>query len=113
MGSTKPLSVAALSNDYEKSRAEMRRKYDGKEIIVVGYAATEATMPKPGQDQGSVLLTEKDRSQGHRVICWFTREQMREFSRVTASELLTVKGVFNGETSLELRFCELISIERG
>jgi hypothetical protein len=107
MGSTKPLSAKALSEEYEKSSAEVRRKYDGKEIIVVGYAATEATMPKPGQDQGSAFLME-DRLTEAPVTCWFTKDQVGEFSKVRAGEYLTVKGVFNGETGLDLRFCTLI-----
>lgn len=111
MGSTKPLSVAALSNDYEKSRAEMRRKYDGKEIIVSGFTASPATMPKSCEDQGSVFLAEKDGPMRRQVTCWFTKDQAKEFSNAKVGEFVTVKGVFSGEIGPELRFCKLVKIE--
>jgi putative nucleic acid binding protein len=112
-GSSKPLSAAALSEDYEKSRAQVRSKYDGKEIFVTGYAATAATLPKSGEDQGSVCLTEKDQSASaeHRVTCWLSRDQTAEFSKVKAGQPLTVKGVFNGEAGVELKFCKLVKLE--
>src|SRR5438067_866710 len=56
-----PLSARTLAEDYEKSGAAVRRKYDGKEIIVQGYTLTAATMPHEGHDQGSVLLEERER----------------------------------------------------
>jgi putative nucleic acid binding protein len=111
MGSTKPLSAGALSEDYEKSSAEVRRKYDGKEIVVMGYTAATPTLPQPGEDQGFVFLTEKGRSFKLQVTCWFSRDQAGEFSKVKADQYLTVKGVFNGEAGPELRFCKLVKIK--
>jgi hypothetical protein len=108
-GSTE-LSAAGLTEDYEKSRAEVRRKYDGKEIVVTGHASTTAALPKPGEDQGSVFLTESN-SGGQRVTCWFSRDQAVEFSKVVPGQFVTVKGVFSGEAGLALRFCKLMEVE--
>src|SRR5438552_19069252 len=56
--SREPSSVSArtLADEYERSNAAVRMKYDGKEIIVSGYATVAATMPREGDDQGSVWL---------------------------------------------------------
>jgi len=107
-GSALPISAAALSKQYVESRAEVRRKYDGQEIVIQGYSATAPAMPKPGEDQGSLLLTEKDGPIAGRVACWFSRDQASEFSRVQGGQPITVKGVFNGEAGVDLRFCKLV-----
>jgi hypothetical protein len=111
MGSAKPLSAGALSKDYENFRAEVRTKYDGKEIVVEGQAASAATLPKSGEDQGSVFLTERDQSAVCRVTCWFSKDQTAQFSLVKAGKPITVKGVFNGETGVELKFCKLVKLD--
>ena len=110
-GSTEPLSAAALSEEYEKSRAEARRRYDGKEIVVRGRTESTATMPRLPDDQGSVLLSEKRNVSGQQVICWFSRDQADEFARITGGENITVQGVFNGEAGPELKFCRLVKTE--
>ena len=111
MGSAKPFSAAVLSEEYERSAAEVRRKHDGQEIVVTGYVATSAAMPKPDEDQGSVFLTEKVHPPERPVTCWFTRDQAIEFSQIKGGQYLTVKGVFSGEVGVELRFCKLIKSE--
>src|SRR5438132_10215301 len=50
-----PVSARSLADDYERSSASVRRKYDGKEITVRGYALIAATLPQSGHDQGSVF----------------------------------------------------------
>ena len=101
MGSAKPLSADALSEEYERSSTEVRRK----------YATMAATMPTTGEDKGSVFLAEKDLQTQHQLTCWFTRDQVMEFSKVKGGQYLTVKGVFSGEAGLDLRFCKLVQIE--
>ena len=109
LGSPKPISVRTLAEEYERSTTAVRSKYDGKEIIVSGYAAV-APMLSNGDDQGSVQLEEKDQSAG-RVVCWFSKDQSEQFSQVTGNQYLTVKGIFNGEAGAELKFCKLVSVE--
>jgi hypothetical protein len=108
-----PLSISAgaLATEYEESNASARAKYDGKEIVVRGFAATAAKMPQAGIDQGSVSLKEKASDSALEVTCWFSRDQTQEFSRIKSGEYITVKGVFNGEAGAELKFCKLIKTE--
>ena len=107
----KPVSAGALAYEYEQSRDATRRKYDGKEIIVRGYVLTGATMPLSVAEQGSVRLKEAGRERISQVTCWFSQEQVLEFSKVQGSQYLTNKGIFNGEAGAELKFCKLLKVE--
>lgn len=109
-GASPALPVNTLVREYEESRAEARRKYDGHEITVRGYASTGPTMPRNGADQGSVLLVDEIKQLRH-VACWFSKDQSEQFSQVRGNQYLTVKGVFNGEADAELKFCKLVRIE--
>lgn len=106
-----PLPVMMLVSEYEASRTEARRKYDGHEIVVRGYTASSPAMPGNGADQGSVQLEEKDIKQARQVSCWFSRDQAEQFSKIKGGDYLTVKGVFNGEVGVELKFCKLVKID--
>lgn len=110
-GAPKPVSAGNLTEEYERSSAGVRSKYDGKEITVRGYALFAAKMPQPGDDQGSVSLEEKGRDPVRQVTCWFSREQAGEFSKINGGQYVTVKGIFNGEAGAELKFCKLVKIE--
>ena len=105
------ISAGSLAEEYERSSAQARSKYDGKEIIVRGYALTVATMPQPGDDQGSMLLGENEHPTASRVACWFSKSQAEQFSKVKIGNHITVSGIFNGEAGAELKFCKLGKIE--
>ena len=111
--SQEPSSVSArtLADEYERSSASVRSKYDGKEIIVSGYAMIAATMPREGDDQGSVLLEEKDLKLARQVSCWFSKDQAEQFAKIKGGQYITVKGIFNGEAGAALKFCKLVKIE--
>lgn len=111
LGSPKPVSAGVLSQQYERSSADVRSKYDGKEIVVQGYVLAAATMPPTGDDQGSVLLEEKEDKQAPSVACWFSKDQAQQFLRIQSGQYITVKGIFNGEAGAQLKFCKLIRIE--
>jgi hypothetical protein len=112
LGSPKPISVRTLAEEYERSTAAVRTKYDGKEITVSGYPAEAAIMPQPGDDdQGLVLLEEEDRKPMQQVACWFSTDQAQQFSTIKSVQFITVKGIFNGEAGADLRFCKLVKIE--
>ena len=112
LGSPKPISVRTLAEEYERSSTDVRTKYDGKEITVRGYTAEAAIMPQPDDDdQGLVLLEEKDRKPAQQVACWFSRDQAEQFSTIKSGQFITVKGIFNGEAGADLRFCKLVKIE--
>ena len=106
-----PFTVMVLVSEYEASRTEARRKYDGREIVVRGYTASSPAMPRDGADQGSLLLEEKDIKQARQVSCWFSRDQAEQFLKVKGGEYLIVKGIFNGEAGVELKFCKLVKID--
>ncbi len=110
-GAQKPVSAGKLTAEYEESSARVRSKYDGKEITVRGYTLIAATLPRPGDDRGSVLLEEKGRDPGRHVTCWFSQEQAAQFSKIKGGQYVTVKGVFNGEVGAELKFCKLVKVE--
>jgi len=110
-GSSKPVAAGALSDEYERSTVSVRSKYDGKEIFVRGYAMNPATMPQPDADQGLVFLQEKESQSVSKVICWFSREQATEFSKIKGDQYLTVRGIFNGERGVELKFCKLVKVD--
>ena len=106
-----PVSAGSLAEEYERSSAAVRSKYDGKEIIVRGYTLTAATMPHEDHDQGSVWLEEKGRNASRQVACWFSRDQADQFSKIKGAQYITVKGIFNGEAGADLKFCKLVKIE--
>jgi tRNA_anti-like len=106
-----PLSAGSLAEEYERSNAGVRSKYDGKEVIVRGYTLTAATLPHQGHDQGSVWLEEKERTASRQVACWFSRDQADQFSKIKGTQYITVKGIFNGEAGADLKFCKLVQIE--
>ena len=108
-GST--VSAGNLSDEYAESRSAVRNRYDGKEITVRGYAPSGSNLPRSDDEQGSVLMYERGREPSRAVVCWFSPQQAAEFSKIKGGELLIVKGVFNGETRAELRFCKLIGVE--
>jgi hypothetical protein len=111
IGFPKPVAAGALSDEYQKSTASARSKYDGKEIIVRGYAVNPATLPQPDDDQGLIFLEEKESQSVSKVICWFSREQATEFSKIKGDQYLTVRGIFNGERGVELKFCKLVKVD--
>ena len=110
LGSPKPISVRTLAEEYQRSSTDVRTKYDGKEITVRGYTAEDAIMPGD-DDQGLVLLEEKDRKPAQQVACWFSKDQAEQFSTTKSGQIITVKGIFNGEVGADLRFCKLVKIE--
>jgi hypothetical protein len=104
------ISAGNLAEEYERSSAAVRGKYDGKEIIVSGYAMFAAKLPQSGDDQGSVLLEEKVRNTSRQVACWFSRDQAGQFSKIKGGQYITVRGIFNGEAGVDLKFCKLVKI---
>jgi hypothetical protein len=110
-GQTEPVSAGALTKEYQASTIDARRKYDGREITVKGLTVMTAMMPPSGSDQGLVFLEEKGANPARRVACWFSKDQVEQFSKITSGQFITVKGIFNGEAGAELKFCKLVKIE--
>ena len=108
---SKPVSATSLADAYRQSSATVRSQYDGKEITVRGYAEQSAVMPASGEDQGSLLLDDKDFTRNQKVVCWFSKDQAETFSKIKGEQFITVRGVFNGEAGADLKFCKLVSLE--
>lgn len=105
------ISVGDLTKQYEQSRADVRTKYDGEEIIVSGVVTIEGAMPENDKYEGVISLKEKDSDSSLKVDCWFNRKDAAELDRVKRDQYITVKGVFNGESGAILRFCKLVEVE--
>jgi hypothetical protein len=110
-GQSEPLSTGALAREYQESTTDVRRKYDGKEITVKGLAMITPMMPPADSDQGLVFLDEKEANPPRRVSCWFSNDQAEHFSKIKGGQLITVKGIFNGEAGAELKFCKLVKFD--
>jgi hypothetical protein len=106
-----PVSAGTLSKEYQESTADTRRKYDGREITVRGLAQMAAMMPPPGEDEGLILLEEQAANPPRRVACWFSKDRVEQFTKVTSGQSITVTGIFNGEAGAELKFCKLVKID--
>ena len=106
-----PVSARNLAEEYEHSSTAVRTQYDGKEITVRGYAGVAAVMPQVGSDQGSIQLADRELQSDRRVVCWFSKEQREIFSQVKGAQYITVRGVFNGESGVDLKFCKLVGVE--
>ena len=79
--------------------------------MVNGVTQMAAMMPPSDRDQGLVFLEEKGVNPPRRVSCWFSNDQADQFSRIKGGQLITVKGIFNGEAGAELKFCKLVKID--
>ena len=106
-----PVSARNLAEEYEHSSTAVRTQYDGKEITVRGYVGVAAVMPQVGSDQGSIQLADRELQSDRRVVCWFSKEQREIFSQVKGAQYITVRGVFNGESGADLKFCKLVGVE--
>lgn len=104
------LSAGDLTAEYVRSKADVRQKYDGKEVSVRGYAPVQASMPRDDEYEG-LLRLEEEKNFSLQVLCRFTRNEASKFAAIKGGEYVTVKGVFNGERGTELRFCTLVNIE--
>lgn len=109
--SPQTVSAGDLTKQYEKSNASDRNMYNGKEIIVRGYARRAAAMPKDSDNEGQLSLEEKGGASVRQVTCWFSRKEAAKFEQIKGDQYVTVKGVFNGEMGAELKFCKLVKVE--
>ena len=107
----RPISAGALLHEYQQSIAWARQKYDGKEISVRGLVMSAVVLPRTSADQGAVWLAESDRETGGKVACWFSDQQSAQFSQIKSGQHLTIRGVFNGEAGVDLKFCRLVKVE--
>lgn len=67
----------------------------------------------PGEtgEQGTVWLKESESETSGKVGCWFSNQQAAAFSKISSGQYLTIRGVFNGEAGVDLKFCRLVKVE--
>ena len=104
------IAVESLTSEYEKSKENVQKKYDGKEITVRGFASIPATITADGDGSGLLGITVKGDLLKD-VKCWFSKAEAEEFKKIKGDQFVTVKGIFDGELFPELKFCKLIKIE--
>ena len=68
-------------------------------------------LPGDPGEQGSLWLKEPESETNGKVGCWFSNQQAAEFSKISSGQYLTIKGVFNGEAGVDLKFCRLVKVE--
>ena len=106
-----PVSAGALLHEYQQSSAWVRQKYDGKEISVRGLVMSAIVLPGDTAEQGTVWLKESESETSGKVGCWFSNQQAAQFSKISSGQHLTIRGVFNGEAGVDLKFCRLVKVE--
>ena len=110
-GSASPVSAGVLLREYQQSSTWVRQKYDGKEISVRGLVMSAIVLPVDKGEQGTVWLKESESETSGKIGCWFSNQQAAEFSKISGGQYLTIKGVFNGEAGVDLKFCRLVKVE--
>lgn len=106
--SPRTISAETLADKYSVSVEAARREFDGKELVVKGYASNFAVMPRDDESEGMILLN-SGKKDAHEVQCWFSRYEAAEFADYAVGQPLTVRGIFNGESGMLLKFCKLVS----
>jgi len=109
--SAPPVSAGVLLREYQQSSAWVRQKYDGKEISVRGFVMSAIVLPADTAEQGTVWLKESGSETSGRVGCWFSNQQAAAFSKISRGQSLIIRGVFNGEAGVDLKFCRLVKVE--
>lgn len=105
------IDIADLTSEYEKSKENTRKKYDGKEITVRGQAFVGPQMPRgSGDDTGLLSVSVKD-DPIKDLKCWFSKADEEQFSKIKGDQFVTVKGIFDGNLFPELKFCKVVKIE--
>lgn len=105
---TRTITAETLADKYSVSVEAARREFDGKELVVKGYVLNFAAMPKDDESEGMILLDSEKKTNDPQVQCWFSRYESAEFADLGTGRSITVKGIFNGESGIVLKFCKLV-----
>lgn len=105
---TRTITAETLADKYSVSVEAARREFDGKELVVKGYVSNFVAMPKDDESEGMILLGSGKKTADPQVQCWFSRYESAEFADLGTGRSITVKGIFNGESGIVLKFCKLV-----
>lgn len=101
------IAAETLADKYSVSVEAARREFDGKELVVRGYVSDVVDMPNDDETEGMILLGSANKA-APGVQCWFSRYESAEFEGMGPGQTLTVRGIFNGESGVALKFCKLV-----
>jgi hypothetical protein len=103
------LSAAELAKQSDESKDSVNQ-YIGREITVRGYILITPTVTDPTYG-GLSTLGDKDDLSAKKVSRWFEAQDVETFKALPGKQYITVKGVFKGDFSAELRPCKLVRAE--
>jgi len=106
--STRTITAETLAYKYSASVEAARREFDGKELVVKGYVSNSVVMPKDDESEGMILLDSGKKTPDPQVQCWFSRYESAEFADISTAQSITIRGIFNGESGIVLKFCKLV-----
>ena len=109
---TDVVAAIDLLKEYEKSKQDTKRKYDGKEIVVRGYSFAPPQMPKGNEwaGGGSVTVGEKNYTVED-INCYFDKADAASFEKIKGDQYIVVQGVFDGEMFPKMKPCRLVKVE--
>ena len=109
---TDVVAAVDLLKEYEKSKEDTKRKYDGKEIVVRGYSFAPPQMPKGNEwaGGGSVTVGEKNYTVED-INCYFDKADAASFEKIKGDQYIVVQGVFDGEMFPKMKPCRLVKVE--
>lgn len=106
------MPVGALMSEYSKDKAATNAKYTGKTLVVKGYTSVPPMMPTGTDDKGILSLYEKGGDMMLMMVCTFDNADKEAFKQVTGDHTVTVRGVYNDDTSTGLKSCKLVEVSK-
>ena len=102
------ISAGDLVNAYERSSADVRSRYEGKEITVRGKAMLQSSLLEANYTEGLIAVKDDGgQIRGH-VNCWFSQNNAANFANISENQSVVVQGIFDGENTTDLKFCRLV-----
>lgn len=104
------LSAFELAKKQRDSK-ESVSQYNGREITVRGYIWTPPATPEQNKmPQGLTTLSAREETYPS-ISCWYEKSEAKDFKNLQGKQYITVKGIFDGKYSPELKNCKLVSAE--
>ena len=90
-GESYTIPAGELSMRYRLSKEDVRSKFDGKRLIVRGYAMIGAEMPGDKECEGLIALDDGNGTSTapSQILCWFSRKEIANFSRIRGDQQVT------------------------
>ena len=101
------LSINDLGEQFSKDKEALRAKYEGKEVVVLGYAMKDFDTQFYGADTQDLRLVGDMANPNHATAnCTVRKADGDKFAGVKAGALIAVKGVMHvKEFGMEMEPC--------